>query len=81
MWETNGEPFAPPTITTLTANSISKTGATLRGTFNPNVWSGTSVDGTYRFNWGLTTGYGTTTNLWQYHGHVRRQPNQPLLAA
>jgi hypothetical protein len=58
-WRGLGMPLAPPTVSTSTPISVTKTGATLRGTFNPN----TSIGGTYGFNWGLTTGYGTTTSL------------------
>lgn len=61
-WDGNGEPLSAPSVTTSTATSISKTGATLRATFDPNVWSGTSVSGTYRFNYGLTAIYGSTTS-------------------
>ncbi len=45
----------PPTVTTLAATSITTTGATLNGTVNPN---GTTT--TAEFNYGLTTGYGST---------------------
>jgi hypothetical protein len=47
---------APPTATTGIASVISRAGATLNGTANPN---GTAT--TARFDYGLTTGYGSST--------------------
>jgi len=57
-FETSACPIPPaaPTITTGTADTISTTGAILRGTGNPNGSPTTAA-----FNWGMTTGYGSTT--------------------
>ena len=43
-----------PSATTETATEVKDTGATLRGSVNPNGWSTT-----YQFEYGLTTSYGT----------------------
>src|SRR5205807_1918450 len=43
----------PPTVTSLAANSLSASGATLRGTVNPH-----NSAARYHFDWGTTTGYG-----------------------
>jgi hypothetical protein len=48
---TNG----PPTVTTNAATAISSSGATLNGTVNANGYSTTAT-----FDFGLTTGYGTS---------------------
>ncbi|MDF3030667.1 MAG: adhesin, partial [Moraxellaceae bacterium] len=44
-----------PTATTSSASSVSKYGATLNGSVNDN-----GADATYQFNYGTTTGYGTS---------------------
>jgi Family of unknown function (DUF6701) len=48
---------ARPTVTTDAATSITGTGATLNGTVNPQ-----NNNTTVTFDYGLTTGYGTTVN-------------------
>jgi MYXO-CTERM domain-containing protein len=61
-WYNDGAPqAAPPAPINLSVVTKSKTTATLRGTFNPNVISGTLVGGTYRFEWGPDTGLGFFT--------------------
>jgi len=45
-----------PIVVTGAANPVSTTTATLHGTVNPN-----SLSTTYKFDYGLTTGYGTST--------------------
>ena len=47
----------PPAVVTLGASNISTTGAQLNGTVNPNGFSSK-----YRFEFGTTTGYGTSTD-------------------
>ncbi len=81
-WDGNGEPLSAPTVVSPNATGVSKTGASLRATFDPNVWSGTSVPGTYRFNYGPTTSYGTTTgavNITGTTGVLRSTPISGLL--
>lgn len=46
---------APPIVSTLAATSITTTGATFRGTVNPN--GGTSTKSRYWFEWGTSTNY------------------------
>jgi formylglycine-generating enzyme required for sulfatase activity len=46
----------PPTVTTGSATSVTSTSATLTGTVNPN-----GAETTYYFQYGTTTGYGSTT--------------------
>lgn len=45
-----------PLVTTTAATSVTATAATLNGTVNPNTFATT-----YHFEWGTTTGYGTST--------------------
>ena len=54
-----GAPFAPPAVTTLAAQNINSTNATLVGLVNPE---GAATE--FYFQWGLTTNYGhfTPTN-------------------
>jgi hypothetical protein len=54
-----GSPFAPPAATTLAAQNVTSTNATLMGTVNPG-----GVATKVYFEWGLTTNYGhfTPTN-------------------
>jgi len=68
VWTDNstgdGDPFTfttppsgtPPTVTTGNASSVGQSSATLNGTVNPNGQSTT-----YHFEYGTTTGYGTST--------------------
>jgi hypothetical protein len=49
-------PVTAPTVTTSAATGVGRTVATLSGTVNPNGSSTTAY-----FEWGTTTGYGTTT--------------------
>lgn len=51
---------APPTATTNTANNLTSTSATLRGTVNAN-----NASTTVTFEYGLTTEYGTTVTATQ----------------
>jgi hypothetical protein len=53
-----GSNSAPPTVTTSAASNLATNGATLNGSLNPN---GTNT--TAKFEYGLTTGYGTTVAL------------------
>ena len=46
----------PPTVVTLAATSITSTGVTFNGSVNPR-----GVDTAYHFDYGTTTGYGSTT--------------------
>ena len=48
--------ISAPSVTTESATSISVSGATINGTVNPN-----SLATFYHFEYGLTTGYGSTT--------------------
>lgn len=61
-WLADGAPFATATAVTDPATSLTKTTANLRGDFNTNVFSATTVPGSYHFSWGLTTSYGTNTS-------------------
>ena len=56
---TTAAPNTPPTVTTLGANNISQTGATLNGQVNPN---GTASNG--RFRWGYSSGSLTNFTPW-----------------
>ena len=63
-WALQGAPFAAPTATTdNNPTSITKTGATVQGDFNTNVHSGTAVPGTWYFEYGETTGYGSSSSV------------------
>ena len=46
-----------PNVVTGAANPVNTTTATLNGTVNPN-----SLSTTYKFDYGTTTGYGTSTS-------------------
>lgn len=59
-WDTNGEPLAPPSASSLFEDSIDHNSATINATIDTNVWSGTAVAGTYLIEYGATTSYGTT---------------------
>ena len=59
-WDSNGEPLAPPTASALSEDQIDHNSARVNATINTNVWSGTSVNGTYILEYGQTTSYGTT---------------------
>ena len=48
----------PPTLATGSATSITQTSATLNGSITSSLGANATVRG---FNWGLTSGYGTTT--------------------
>ena len=48
----------PPTLTTVAASSVTATTATLNATINPN-----STTNTAQFQYGLTTGYGSTAAI------------------
>ncbi len=64
-WSSLGRPLAPPTVSTTSANTITKTGASLRGTFNYNVYSGTSVPGEYRFRYNTSAStIGSSLTSW-----------------
>lgn len=54
--------MAAPTATTSAATDVTLSSATLNGTVNPNGAT-TSFPGSYKFQWGLTTGYGNETTL------------------
>ena len=54
---TTASPPGAPTATTESASSVTETGATLKGTVNPN---GQATE--YFFKYGTTTGYGTETS-------------------
>jgi len=67
-WSSKGMPFAPPVATTSTGTATGKTTATLNGTFNSNVISGTSIGGTYSFEYGLSTSYTNTSSAFAITG-------------
>lgn len=54
-------PFMPPVVNTLSATGITRTTATLNGSWIPNTQPGDNVS--YQFQWGPTTAYGNTTTL------------------
>jgi len=71
VWDNDSEPIpgstlvqlrisraAAPSVATLTASSISSTGALLKGTVNPN-----GLQSRYWFEWGPTTGLGSTSQV------------------
>ncbi len=59
---------APPLVATLAATSITTTGATFRGTVNPN--GGTSTKSRYWFEWGTSTNFSTTNSARLLPGYV-----------
>ena len=62
-WALQGGPYAAPTaVTDNNPTLITKTSATVQGDFNANVHAGTAVPGTYYFEYGTTTAYGSTTS-------------------
>ena len=63
-WALQGAPYAAPTATTdNNPTSITKLSAVVQGDFNTNVHFGTAVPGTYYFEYGTTTGYGSSTEV------------------